>query len=101
MKSVFRFPANHPVLVGHFPGNPVIPGVLILEKILECYRQHHPQQPAPGGFSHVKFLQPLRPEEDLRLEFSAKNNNKVVFICAGENDTVYVKGEITLLHHRS
>src|SRR4051812_20376242 len=35
----FCVPAGHPSLAGHFPGNPVVPGVLLLDLILCALQQ--------------------------------------------------------------
>jgi len=32
----FTIPADHPSLPGHFPGNPVVPGVLVLDRVLDA-----------------------------------------------------------------
>src|SRR5262249_41812259 len=32
--TLIRFPKDHPVGPGHFPGNPIIPGALLLDEIL-------------------------------------------------------------------
>jgi 3-hydroxymyristoyl/3-hydroxydecanoyl-(acyl carrier protein) dehydratase len=54
-------PADHPSLPGHFPGNPVVPGVLLLDAILSRLEQ------ATGcravRLQQVKFLAVLRPGE--------------------------------------
>ncbi len=95
MNALIRFPADHPALAGHFPGNPVIPGVLILEKVLEYYHQQYPQHPQAVGFSQVKFIRPLLPEQGLQVNLGPINGNKAGFVCA-DTDIVYVKGEIKL-----
>jgi 3-hydroxyacyl-[acyl-carrier-protein] dehydratase len=62
-------PADHPSLAGHFPGNPVVPGVVLLDLVLAAIQAQWPctLQSMPG----VKFLQPVQPNEriDLHIEF--------------------------------
>ena len=64
-------PANHPALAGHFPGQPVVPAVVLLDAVLAQIRTR-------GDFvlrsiPVAKFLQPVLPEErvELRLWFAA------------------------------
>jgi len=56
-------PADHPSLPGHFPGQPVVPGVLLLERMLEAAEQEIGSQWLITGLSQVKFLAPLLPGE--------------------------------------
>ncbi len=53
----YRFAPDHPTGAGHFPGNPIIPGALLLDRILQTV--------APGGgrldVRVAKFLRPVRP----------------------------------------
>ena len=65
----FSIPPDHPSLPGHFPGRPLVPGVLLLERVLEAIEATH----GPIGalrLPQVKFLQPLLPGEvaDIALE---------------------------------
>ncbi|MBL8299900.1 MAG: hydroxymyristoyl-ACP dehydratase [Rhodanobacteraceae bacterium] len=62
----FRIPAAHPCLAGHFPGNPVVPGVVVLDAVAAALRQCHDQRIT--GFRAVKFVAPLLPEQDAALE---------------------------------
>ena len=86
------FPQDHPALAGHFPGNPIIPGVMLLEEILEHFQRQHPDA-STNGFSSVKFLRPLKPEHTTYVEFKVINDNKVKFICADSSD-IFAQGEI-------
>lgn len=60
-------PADHPSLAGHFPGNPVVPGVLVLELVVQA---------ACNALGEVnitcvraaKFTAPLLPEQQLDIE---------------------------------
>jgi 3-hydroxymyristoyl/3-hydroxydecanoyl-(acyl carrier protein) dehydratase len=62
-----RIPADHPCLAGHFPGNPVVPAVVLLDLMAHALRE------ALGGSARVtalpaaKFLRPLRPEQDFEI----------------------------------
>ena len=66
-------PADHPALAGHFPGTPIIPGVLLLDVA------HHAIAEVTGmaldacTISSVKFLSPARPGDEvvIRHEITA------------------------------
>lgn len=60
---------------GHFPRNPIMPGVLIVEAIAQagaCLAMQHPQLkgkiPYFAGMEHVRFRRPVAPGDMLRLE---------------------------------
>lgn len=58
----FEVPHDHPSLPGHFPGRPVVPGVVVLEHVLAAIEAAHGPLPALR-LPQVKFLQPLLPGE--------------------------------------
>ena len=65
----FSVPSDHPSLPGHFPGRPVVPGVVVLDHVLDAIETQH----GPLGnvrLPQVKFVQPLLPGEraDVLLE---------------------------------
>jgi 3-hydroxymyristoyl/3-hydroxydecanoyl-(acyl carrier protein) dehydratase len=58
-------PGNHPALAGHFPGQPVVPAVVLLDMVLAEIRTR-------GNFvlksiPAARFLQPVLPEEPVEL----------------------------------
>lgn len=56
----FVVPHDHPCLPGHFPGRPVVPGVVVLDHVLQAVEaQHGPR--AAMRLPQVKFVQPLLP----------------------------------------
>jgi 3-hydroxymyristoyl/3-hydroxydecanoyl-(acyl carrier protein) dehydratase len=57
----FRVPATHPALAGHFPGNPVVPGVLMLDHVMQALEQVTGL--AVTRLTAVKFVSTLLPEE--------------------------------------
>jgi 3-hydroxymyristoyl/3-hydroxydecanoyl-(acyl carrier protein) dehydratase len=59
----------HPGLPGHFPGAPVVPGVVVLEHVLAAIEAAH----GPLGalrMPQVKFLQSLLPGEYADVELA-------------------------------
>lgn len=62
----FCIPAGHPSLAGHFPGNPVVPGVVVLEQVAGALQRRDGRQIA--GFRQVKFVAPLLPQQTATLE---------------------------------
>lgn len=63
----FVVPADHPCLPGHFPGNPLVPGVLLLDYVLAAIERTH-GSPGPLRLPRVKFASPLLPGEAARVE---------------------------------
>ncbi len=67
----FRIAHDHPCLPGHFPGRPLVPGVVLLERVLEAIEATH----GPLGaltLPQAKFVQPLLPGETARIELDGQ-----------------------------
>ena len=69
----FVIAADHPSLPGHFPGRPLVPGVVLLDRVFDAIDAGHSgPAPAPSAgplrLPQVKFLQPLLPDEAARVE---------------------------------
>ena len=81
---------DHPAFAGHFPGNPVLPGVVLLDLILA-----EAAITAIAGIIRLKFLRPVRPGESLtyRLERPAPGT---AAITARSGDEVVLRGTLRL-----
>jgi len=77
----FIIDPSHPSLAGHFPGNPIVPGVVILGKIQELMSESLGQSFMLSNVPSVKFHSPLRPNERLQLTFDILPEHLVTFSC--------------------
>ena len=75
-------PHNHPSLAGHFPNNPVVPGVVILGQVLKTLREGERHAIKVLGSPSVKFLSPLRPGEALAIRLETDRIGEVAFTCS-------------------
>jgi 3-hydroxymyristoyl/3-hydroxydecanoyl-(acyl carrier protein) dehydratase len=76
----FAVSADHPSLPGHFPGHPVVPGVVVLNHVFELLQQSVGAERIVG-IKRLKFLQQVLPGQSLRLECGAQQSGKIVFRC--------------------
>nr|UXE46149.1 hypothetical protein Hi04_10k_c5801_00007 [uncultured bacterium] len=86
-------PASHPALQGHFPGRPVVPGVVLLDEVVAAIAQWQHQSFVPTGFPSVKFLQPLLPGETYSIRLNG-DAMRIVFECAA-GERVLLRGTVT------
>ena len=96
MDTVGRFtiPGGHPSLQGHFPGNPVVPGVVILNEVVELVERALSGKTVTG-IKFVKFIKPLRSDMEVVLRVE-KNKAGSVGIACEHNERVIVKGRLVL-----
>jgi 3-hydroxymyristoyl/3-hydroxydecanoyl-(acyl carrier protein) dehydratase len=77
-------PLDHPAFSGHFPGTPILPGVILLDTVL------HAITAATGialdicEISSVKFLSPANPGDELVIQHVISTSGTIRFdIVAG------------------
>lgn len=72
-QATFVVPPDHPSLPGHFPGTPVVPGVVVLDHVLQASQQWQGRRLSARGLKQVKFHSPLLPGQraDVSLEIDA------------------------------
>jgi len=76
------FAADHPAAQGHFPGNPIIPGALLLSETLRAIEASLDLRLSPGQLRSAKFLSPTRPGDCVRIEFSDSAAGAIRFACS-------------------
>jgi 3-hydroxyacyl-[acyl-carrier-protein] dehydratase len=91
----FTIPHDHPCLPGHFPGRPVVPGVVVLDRILDALEAEAGPLPAPLRLPQVKFARPLLPggQAEVALEQVAGSPGRWRFRVV-RDDEIIAAGEI-------
>ena len=95
--------ANEPFFQGHFPGNPIMPGVLIVEAMAQTggvlAKMSMPDAPAKEepntvlfmSIDKVKFRKPVVPGDQLILELKPLRTGSKVWKLAGK---AFVKDDL-------
>lgn len=80
----WTIPLDHPVFAGHFPGTPILPGVMLLDTVLHAIA-------AAAGIAldicelgSVKFLSPANPGDELVIRHVVSAGGAIRFdVLAG------------------
>lgn len=68
---------DFPYLEGHFPRNPIVPGVAILDKSLDLIREYVGKTNIQlCEIKSAKFLAPLEPGSELVIDFQEQENQQ-------------------------
>jgi len=65
-----RIAADHPALPGHFPGRPVVPGVVVLDRVAAAIEREYGARIV--ALPQLKFVALLLPEEEAELRVEEK-----------------------------
>ncbi len=83
----FTIPADHPALPGHFPGHPIVPGVVLLDHAIAALGASLNRPLHTWRLASAKFLSPVAPGEPLDLAFDAAAGGAIRFtLRAGARD---------------
>ena len=100
--------ANEPFFPGHFPGRPIMPGVLIVESMAQVGGVLAFKSAPPGGRPAVyltgvdaaKFRKPVMPGDQLRLEVTVLKRRPPFWRMHGQayvGETLVCEAEITAM----
>ena len=78
---------DHPAFAGHFPGRPIVPGVVLLDAAVHAVLQARQTPTAKDGeslvrtcqISSAKFLSPVGPGETLTISYTAAASGSTRF----------------------
>jgi len=80
-ERVVTIRADHPSLAGHFPGHPVVPGVVMLGEVMNAIRQTAQGTIEFVGLPSAKFMSPLSPGETLTIRWEPQAVGTTAFTC--------------------
>ncbi len=90
-------PNSHPAIAGHFPGNPIVPGVVILSHVTNAIRQQLPDI-VLGTLLSMRFYAPLRPDRPFHVRSELRNGGRTenarVYVEVREDDGLSVPGTL-------
>jgi len=84
---------NEPFFPGHFPGRPIMPGVLIVEAMAQTAgvlifnslpQEDHNKTVFFLGIDNVRFRKPVIPGDQLRMELEITRHRQSIWGCKGK-----------------
>lgn len=88
----FRIPDDHPCLPGHFTGQPIVPGVVVLDRVQSAIETRTGEPFGPCRFPQVKFVHPLLPGEEAEVVLDGAAPRWRFRVMHG--DALVVSGEV-------
>lgn len=100
--AVWSLTGTEPFFAGHFPGNPIVPGVLVGEALAQLSGLVGPETGGKGGMLaqlDLRFQQPAKPPVDIQLEsklLRAMGELQQFQIAAKVGDSIIAQGNLAL-----
>jgi 3-hydroxymyristoyl/3-hydroxydecanoyl-(acyl carrier protein) dehydratase len=78
-EAVIKIPVDHPAFAGHFPGTPIVPGVVLLDEALFAIRGADGAPAEALRIASAKFFHPVGPGATLVVRHQTLANGSVQF----------------------
>jgi len=97
IKAIIDLNKDHEVYKGHFPGNPVVPGVCLTQLIKEVMENIESKDLSLVYANNIKFMAVVNPEVnnrlqiDLKIKYDTEENLIKVDSITHFNDQVFYK----------
>lgn len=83
-ESAFTIAQDHPAFAGHFPGQPIVPAVVLLAEALAAIEAATGRAPHEWRLSGAKFLQAVGPGARLSLVHEESRDGRRFELRCGE-----------------
>ncbi len=97
-----------PWFSGHFPGEPILPGVALLEMVFDAIKQECGENLKISGVKRVKFKQIIKPGDKIQIIARKKNANNSLYTFQvmvdsriACNGIMAVEKKVSVQRHRS
>jgi len=95
IKATITFNRAHSIFEGHFPGNPVVPGVCMILIIRELLEQSENINAGLFNGDNIKFLQMINPDVvarvDADIHFTREDNSYIIDASLFLDQVTYFK----------
>ena len=76
---IWLVPVDHPAFAGHFPGQPIVPGVVLLDRAILFAEQLLGRPALNWQIGNAKFFSPVGPGESLTFTLQTKASGAIAF----------------------
>ena len=90
----WQVPVDHPAFAGHFPGQPIVPGVVLLDQAILFAEKFLATPALNWQVGNAKFLSPVLPREVLTYVLSQKPSGAITFVVQANGRSV-ASGSLT------
>lgn len=84
METTLKFSADEPFFKGHYPGFPVTPGVMLIDRAVTAAKGMLGRDFVLKGIRKVKFSNPVLPDESVSLKVESRREGEISYCFSKE-----------------